>query len=266
MSEAGTERPDRGDGTRRVVITGLGVVSSIGIGVDAFTAAVKAGRSGVSPIESFDAGGYEKRNAGEVKDFVPADVLDHLDPEQWGRSGRLAAGAARLAVRDAGIDPALLAASVTGSAVGTASGEPALMYDIGERWAASGGPGMDPAQVRAAPASQLAAAVNTELGLTGEAVTFGTACSASNYAIGYGFDLVRTGEADYFLAGGADSVSRYTHHGFSLWASSPRSAAVRREPHRHRDRPRAASRCCWSRSRPPSPAARGSTPRCSATA
>ena len=134
--------------TRRVVVTGLGVVTSIGIGVDAFTAAIRAGRSGVSPISSFDATGYEKQNAGEVKAFVPDDVLDHLEPRQWGRSGQLAAGAARLAVRDAGIDPGLLSASVTGSAVGTASGEPALMYRMGERWVESGGPGMDPAQVR----------------------------------------------------------------------------------------------------------------------
>lgn len=201
---------------RRVAVTGLGVVSSIGIGVDAFTAAVKAGRSGVSPISSFDSSGYEKRNAGEVKDFDPAAVLDVLDAERWGRSGQLAAGAARLAVRDAGVDPELLSAGATGSGVGTASGEPSLLYDIGERWASSGGPGMLATQVRAAPASQLAAAVNVELGLTGEAVTFGTACSASNYALGYGYDMVRSGEADFFLAGGADSVSRNTHHGFSL--------------------------------------------------
>jgi 3-oxoacyl-[acyl-carrier-protein] synthase II len=200
---------------RRVVITGLGVVSSIGIGVSAFTESIKAGRSGVSPISSFDASGYEQRNAGEVKDFVPGEVLQQLVPAQWGRSGQFAAAAARLAVLDAEINTALLRSSITGAAVGTASGEPSLLAEIGERWFRSGGPGMVGRQVRAAPASQLATAVSTELGLVGEAVTFGTACSASNYALGYGYDMVRTGDADFFLAGGADSVSRTTHHGFS---------------------------------------------------
>lgn len=203
-------------GHRRVVITGLGVVSSIGIGVDAFTASIKAGRSGISPISTFDSSRYENKFAGEVKDFDPSAILDHLDPADWGRSAQFAAGAARLAVRDSAIDPGVLSTSMAGSAVGTASGEPSLMYHIGEQWVTSGGPGMSPRQVRAAPASQLAAAVNTELGLAGEAVTFGTACSASNYTLGYGYDMIRTGESDFFLAGGADSVSHYTHRGFSL--------------------------------------------------
>jgi 3-oxoacyl-[acyl-carrier-protein] synthase II len=212
MSDATARDP----GHRRVAVTGLGVVSSIGIGVDAFTAAVKAGRSGVTPISSFDAGGYERKNAGEVKDFDPERILERIDAPEWGRSAQFAASAARLAVQDAGIDPRLLSAGTTGTAVGTASGEPSLLYDIGERWAAGGGPGLVAQELRAAPASQLAAAVGAELGLTGEAVTFGTACSASNYALGYGYDMVRTGETDFFLAGGADAVSRNTHAGFSM--------------------------------------------------
>ncbi|GAB2895722.1 beta-ketoacyl-[acyl-carrier-protein] synthase family protein [Streptomyces mayteni] len=202
--------------SRRVVVTGLGVVSSIGIGVEPFTESIKAGRSGISPITSFDASGYEKRNAGEVKDFDPSAILERIDPENWGRSGQFAASAARLAVRDAHIDPDLLRASNAGSAMGTASGEPRVMYGIAEQWSRTGGEEFGPGPVGSAPANRLAGAVNSELGLTGEAVTFGTACSASNYTLGYGYDLVRTGEADFFLAGGADSVSRYTHLGFSL--------------------------------------------------
>jgi 3-oxoacyl-[acyl-carrier-protein] synthase II len=202
-------------GFRRVVVTGLGVVSSIGIGVEPFTASVRAGRSGVSPISSFDASSYERRNAGEVKDFVPEEILETLTAADWGRSAQFAAAAARLAVQDAGIDPALLSAGVTGSAVGTASGEPSLLADLGETWLGAGGAALAAEQVRAAPASMLAVAVNRELDLAGEAITFGTACSASNYALGYGYDMVRTGETDFFLAGGADAVSRTTHHGFS---------------------------------------------------
>jgi 3-oxoacyl-[acyl-carrier-protein] synthase II len=73
---------------------------------------------------------------------------------------------------------------------------------------------VDGAVFRQAPASRLAAAVSTELGFRGESITLATACSASNYALGYGHDLIATGEADVVVAGGADSVCRWAHAGF----------------------------------------------------
>jgi 3-oxoacyl-[acyl-carrier-protein] synthase II len=79
---------------------------------------------------------------------------------------------------------------------------------------ADGLPSLDPELVRRAPASQIAGAVNSELGLTGAAQTVPTACSASNYALGYAYDMVRTGEVDGMFAGGADAVNRHTHAGF----------------------------------------------------
>ncbi len=88
---------------RRVVITGLGAVSPVGIGADVFASAVRAGADGTAPIRSFDASGFPRRRAGEVNDFEPTDHLKRLDPAAWGRSGLLAAAAARLAVADAGI-------------------------------------------------------------------------------------------------------------------------------------------------------------------
>ncbi|HET6741264.1 MAG TPA: beta-ketoacyl synthase N-terminal-like domain-containing protein, partial [Kribbella sp.] len=89
---------------RRVVITGIGPVSNIGIGVPAFTEGLRRGRSGVSAIASFDASGFPRRLAGEVKDFDAADLVRTLDPGDWGRSSLLAAAAARLAVDDGGLD------------------------------------------------------------------------------------------------------------------------------------------------------------------
>jgi len=199
---------------RRVVITGLGAVSPVGIGADAFASAIRAGRNGTSEIRSFDASLFPSRRAGEVHDFEPSEILTRLDPRYWGRSGLLAAAAARLALGDSGLDPELLSRSRAGSIMGTTSGESAVLQELAGQWIGEGLKNLEPRLVKQAPASQIANAVNSELGLTGDAQTIPTACSASNYALGYAYDMVRSGEADFMLAGGADAVNRLTHAGF----------------------------------------------------
>ncbi|WP_271219392.1 beta-ketoacyl-[acyl-carrier-protein] synthase family protein [Streptosporangium carneum] len=200
--------------SRRVVVTGLGAVSSLGTGARAFTEAIREGRSGVSPIRSFDATGFPHTFAGEVHDFEPGRILRRLRTGQWGRSSLFAASAARLAVTDAGVDPGLLSAARAGSAMGTTLGESTVVEALTGQWVREGMKQLDPALVRQAPASRIAVAVNAELALTGEAHTVATACSASNYTLGYAYDMVRTGEADFMIGGGADSVNRWEHAGF----------------------------------------------------
>ncbi|CAL9362034.1 beta-ketoacyl-[acyl-carrier-protein] synthase family protein [Streptomyces sp. Tu 3180] len=200
--------------THRVVVTGLGAVSSLGIGARPFIDSLRAGRSGISPIRSFDASGFDHTQAGEVHGFVPEEHLERLDPRRWGRSSQFAAAAARLAVRDAGWDTAELSARRAGSAMGTTNGEARVFQELTEQWLERGPAGTDPGLVAQAPADRIAAAVNTELRLRGEAQTFGTACAASNYALGYGFDQIRGGSADVMVVGGADAVNRATHAGF----------------------------------------------------
>lgn len=203
-----------GDVSRRVVITGLGAVSPVGIGADVFAAALRAGEVGTSAIESFDASGFPRRAAGQVLGFEPADHLKRLDPARWGRSGLLAAAAARLAVADAGIDEDELDAARAGSIMGTTSGESAVVQALAEQWVRTGLESLDGELAGQTPAARIANAVSAELRLTGETQTIPTACSASNYALGYAYDLVRSGEADVMLAGGADAVNRLTHAGF----------------------------------------------------
>ncbi|HEX7659406.1 MAG TPA: beta-ketoacyl-[acyl-carrier-protein] synthase family protein [Pseudonocardiaceae bacterium] len=200
--------------SRRVVITGVGPVSSIGIGAEAFGEGLRAGRSGVSPISSFDPTGFPHIMAGEVREFDPKSMLSRISPRNWGRTSQFAAAAARLAVRDAGIDPTELARSAAGSCMGTTGGESQVLEALTGDSLTVGFAGVDHELMGHVPASRLAAAVNRELGLTGEALTVSTACSASNYAVGHAYDEIRTGEADYMLAGGADSVGRWSHAGF----------------------------------------------------
>jgi 3-oxoacyl-[acyl-carrier-protein] synthase II len=199
---------------RAVAVTGLGAVSSLGTGAQAFAAAIRQGRSGVSEIRGFDASGFPYTVAGEVHDFAPERLLRRLDVAKWGRSALFAASAARLAVQDADIDPPQLSTAQAGSAIGTTSGESGVIEALTQEWVRRGFKGLDPTLIEQVPASNIATAVNAELGLTGDAQTIATACSASNYALGYAYDMVRSGEADFMISGGADSINRWAHAGF----------------------------------------------------
>lgn len=199
----------------RVVITGIGVVSSIARGADAFMRALAAGESQVTPIRSFDTRGYPHANATEVqylRDGIPEyDTLasDH------GRSSIFAILAAREAVADAGLDAAALQAAGAGVILGTTDGESQEIDAIVRHWHTVGTPEEVPASAwsRAFP-NRITDSVCAELGLHGESLLIANACAAGNFAIGYACDLIRAGEARAMLCGGADSVCRKTFTGF----------------------------------------------------
>ena len=208
---------------RRVVITGLGAVTSIGIGAAAFRDGLRQGVSGMrEPIIGFDTTGFACRRAGEVQDFDPARWVHRLDPSTLGRSSQFSVAAARMAIEDAGIDPSLLQRERCGVSIGTTEGEPRVEATLVEQWLAAGPEHLDPALLRQAPAEQLSRSVAREFHLSGETITLSTACAAGNYAVAYAFDLIQSGEADWMLCGGADSLSRTALAGFyRLGAISP---------------------------------------------
>lgn len=202
-------------GRHRVVLTGLGVVSSIGLGVKEFLGGLKEGRSGARPITVFDTEGFAHANGCEIVDFEPLDWIRTLDTEQLGRAAQFSAAAARMALEDAGLDAADLRGRRGLISIGTTDGE---SYDLDQLVEAElkGGPEtFDPVAAGRVPAGRLSVAIAQELELSDvEAVTVPTACAAGNYAIGYGFDAVRSGEADYAFCGGADAMCRKTFTGF----------------------------------------------------
>jgi len=198
---------------RRVVITGLGPVSSVGIGIAQFSASIRDGKCGTKPVESFDATGFLRKAGGEVSDFRPGDILRRLVPDAapWGRSALFVASAARLAADDAGLD---LNGSRAAVVMGTTSGETPAIVAMVERWRRDGWGSPDRWTAAQVPASKLGLAAAQELGTKGEVITLGAACAAGNYALGYAYDLLSLGAADIAVAGGADSVDRFTHAGF----------------------------------------------------
>jgi 3-oxoacyl-[acyl-carrier-protein] synthase II len=199
---------------RRVVVTGIGCVSSIGIGVEAFTDGIKRGRSGISEIRAFDSTDFPNHLGGEVHDFDARAIVRNIDVDSWGRTAQFAAAAGRLAVDDSGIELDDEIRATAGSIIGTTNGEAPSVDILTRQWLDGGPILMDPDLVRQVPAGNIAAATSLELGLYGEAVTIPTACSAANYAIGSAADKIIADEVDVMVAGGADSVNRFTHAGF----------------------------------------------------
>jgi len=215
---AGAAAPPPG---RRVVVTGLGVVTSVGIGVGEFLAALLAGRSNVRPLTSFDTAGFGYANGCEVVGFDPGAWLRRYPPRELGRATQFSVAAARMAVADAGFAEEaggaapVLADRKTLISIGTTDGESRDLDRLVADQLADGVRQLDPVVARRVPAGRLSVCVARELGLTDvEAVTVPTACAAGNYAIGYGADAVRAGEVDVALCGGADAVCRKTFAGF----------------------------------------------------
>ncbi|MET7765628.1 beta-ketoacyl-[acyl-carrier-protein] synthase family protein [Streptomyces sp. NPDC005393] len=205
----------RGEPGRRVVVTGLGVVSGIGIGAAEFLAGLRAGQSAAGPITAFDTEGFDHSMACEVKDFDPARWIRNLELRSLGRASQFSVAAARMAVADAGFQESALRDAPCLVSVGTTDGESGDLDHLVEVEVDLGPELMEPAVARRVPAGRLSAAIAQEFGLTRvEAVTLPTACAAGNYAVGYGFDAIRGGDVDVALCGGADALCRKTFTGF----------------------------------------------------
>lgn len=208
-------RATRAAQRRRVVVTGLGAVTSVGIGATEFLAALRAGRHGIKPIQAFDTEGFAHANGCEVADFDPSPWIRHYPITELGRATQFSIAAARMAVEDAGLSPGRLRELTGIIAAGSTDGESRDLDQLVQAQVEGWDEQVDTAVVRRTAPSRLSACVARELGLTDvEAVTIPTACAAGNYAIGYGADAVRGGEAEFALVGGSDAVCRKTFAGF----------------------------------------------------
>ncbi|PVC99861.1 3-oxoacyl-ACP synthase [Streptomyces sp. CS147] len=200
---------------RRVVITGLGTVTSIGLGVSAFLEGLRSGRSGVKPITAFDTTGFAHANGCEVTDFDPAEWLHRVEPTELGRASQFSAAAARMAVEDSGLSVEELRRRRALVSVGTTDAESRDLDVLVGTQLESGPEHWAPEVVRRSQAGRLSSGIVRELGLVDvEAVTIPTACAAGNYAIGSGFDAISDGDVEVALCGGADAVCRKTFAGF----------------------------------------------------
>ncbi len=208
---------------RRVVVTGLGVVSSLGIGWQEFWKNLLAGKSGISKITTFDTSKYDRHYGGEVKNFDPTKFISQRKISRLGRASQMAIAASKLAVKDAHLNLSDVKGPRSGVCIGTTMGEPQIMEMVDEKSFKKGNKlEYDFNSSLAYPASSIANHVANYLKFEAMNTVFSTACSSGNYAIARAYDLIRTGKCDFMLAGGSDALSRIAFTGFGrLYAMAP---------------------------------------------
>ncbi len=191
---------------RRVVVTGLGVVSSIGIGKQAFWESLKAGRSGIVPITAFDPTHFTTKFAGEIRDFDPAQYIDFKRLKRMDRTSQLAVACAKLAVQDAGLDFQKNGARErSGVIIGTAMAGHGYILNQHTTLMEKGPMRINPFTALAAFPDACASNISIELGITGPSFSLSTACSSASDAGGYAFEAIRSGAMDFLIMGGAEA-------------------------------------------------------------
>jgi 3-oxoacyl-[acyl-carrier-protein] synthase II len=207
---------------RRVVVTGIGLITPLGIGrADAWDALL-AGRSGIGTVSYFDTSALPVHVGGEIKGFDPVRYVRRQATEAIGRASQLAIAAARLALDDAGVAPQAGDRNRLGVVMGTTSGEAEFIERYNDHRKSGGIEAVPPPLPAKYPSHVIPSHVAIEFDARGPCVMIPTACAAGNYAIGYGFDLIRMGRVDMALAGGADPFSRINYTGFArLGAIAP---------------------------------------------
>jgi 3-oxoacyl-[acyl-carrier-protein] synthase II len=192
----------------------VGVVSSVGLGRDAFFRALESGVSGISPVASFDAGPLGRENAGEVKDFDARDHLSHGEQRRMGRCSSMALAAARMAVSDAELLPSHLAGPRTAVVLGTTMGEAQILAELEQEWILRGQKAVSRALIPRYGSTLLPIHVARALGARGMVLTLPAACAAGNYAIAFASDLIRAGRADVIVTGAAELLQELQFSGF----------------------------------------------------
>ncbi|MCX5712723.1 MAG: beta-ketoacyl-[acyl-carrier-protein] synthase family protein [Candidatus Omnitrophica bacterium] len=207
---------------KRIVITGLGAITSIGIGIDEFWNALIRGKSGISRIESLDTSVFPTHNGGEVKNFDALRFMSRRKAAKLGRASQFTISAAKLALSDAGLNLSDLDAEKTGVCLGTTMGESQILESLNDAWIRKGVDAIDPLLVPRYPCNVLSTNLAIEFKLRGPNLTIPNACAAANFATGFASDLMNLGEADTMLVGGSDAFSRIAFIGFNrMFAVAP---------------------------------------------
>ena len=192
--------------SRRVVVTGVGLVSSLGIGTEANWEALCAGHSGIGPITRFDASNHTVRIAGEVKRFDPLQFVQKKDVKKMDVFIQYAIAAAEFAFRDARIEVTPELAPRVGVFIASGIGGFTTIEREHRALLEGGARRISPFFIPASIINLAAGQVSIRLGAKGPNLATCTACSASAHAIGDAFEIIRRGDADIMIAGGSEAA------------------------------------------------------------
>jgi len=191
---------------RRVVVTGMGAATPLGMGVPSTWEGMKEGRSGIAPITLFDASGFESRIAGEVRGFDPAAWMDPREARHSDRFVQLAMAAAKMAVADAGLDLEKVDTTRVGVLIGSGIGG-THTWETQHQVLLEKGPGrISPFFIPMLIMDMASGRVAMEFGARGPNFGIASACATSANAIGEATKTIQRGQAEVMIAGGSEAA------------------------------------------------------------
>jgi 3-oxoacyl-[acyl-carrier-protein] synthase II len=197
----------------KVVVTGLGIVSSIGIGKVDFWNSLVSGKSGITDVSGFDTKEYRTHRGAEVKDFNPSLFMN--DYSKKGRATQFLIAAFSMALKDSGINLDSIEKDMVSVIAGTTMAEAQVIEEISRVWFFDGMDKIGPAKVLMSAANNIPDSACFKYGLMGMSITIPAACSAGNYAIGCGYDMIKQSNARVVFACTSDAFSRIGFAGFN---------------------------------------------------
>ena len=220
---------------RRVVITGLGVVTPIGKDLDSFWESLKAGRSGISRITAFDTEKFDCKIAGEVRDFQPAPFYKTpKDVKRTDRYTQFAVAAAKMSLDDSGLDLDAIDRDRVGVMVGSGVGGLATMEEQITKTLQRGPDRTSPFMIPMMISNMASGFISMEHGLRGPNMSIVTACATANHCMGEAWRIIKFGDADIILAGGSEAcIIKVGIAGFS----SMRAVSLRNDEPEKASRP-----------------------------
>ena len=197
----------------KIVVTGLGIVSAIGTGIDEFWGNLISGKCGIKKVSSFDTRNHRTHKAAEVKNFNASKFMKN--PEKKGRAAQFLLASTSMAIKDSGIDLADIPKDRISVIGGTTMAESQVMEEINNIRLFDGVDKVSSSMIVKGLAHRIPDSACFEYGFKGMSMMIPTACSAGNYAIGFGYDLLKQDRADIIFACASDAFSRVGFTGFN---------------------------------------------------
>jgi 3-oxoacyl-[acyl-carrier-protein] synthase II len=202
---------------RRVVITGVGPVTPIGIGLDAFWCGLRSAKSVVRSVTRFDPSPFRSHMAAEVDGFEPTDWIEPRRAKRLDRCSQFTLAGARLAIADSGVELATEDLDRVGAMMGTALGGVAFAEAEHGKYMAGGIRAVEPGLALTVFVGASSCNLAIELGVSGPNITNGMSCASGAIAIGEAYRAITRGEADVMLAGGAEApLSPLSYGAFAI--------------------------------------------------
>jgi len=191
---------------KRVVITGMGVVHSLGYGADSFWKSIKEGKSGISVLTKFDTSNFDAKVAAVITDFEPTDYIDKKEAKRMDVFTQYALAAAKMAMEMSGLDMEKEDSFRSGVIIASGIGGIQTLEDQHQILATKGPGRVSPFFITSMIANMAAGRIAIEYNMQGFNECVVTACASGNNAIGDAFKVIQRGDADIMITGGAESA------------------------------------------------------------